>query len=293
RPAAQEVESFAKAVDGVFARADRSSKPDPGGVTIRRLNRVEYNNTIRDLVGIDFQPAEDFPSDDVGHGFDNIGDVLTLSPVLLERYLAAAESVMARAITPDPPKPPHRSQAGRYLEPAGPNVPQTRFRPLTQGRLHTPFSLSMDGEYVVRFRAYAPKVGDEPVKAALLVDGKELKRFDVTAAEEKAAAVYEVTAPLTRGERRVAVQLLNEGKVEDPGAAGVAQVHRWLAPRRHAARVALPPPRLRPRQTAGRADAPGAGALRLTRLPPARHEGGAGPTLQARRRRPAARRQVG
>ena len=45
-------------------------------MTIRRLNRAEYNNTIRDLVGIDFHPADDFPSDDVGYGFDNIGDVL-------------------------------------------------------------------------------------------------------------------------------------------------------------------------------------------------------------------------
>jgi len=71
---------------------------DPGRVTIRRLNRSEYNNTIRDLVGIDFQPADDFPSDDVGYGFDNIGDVLSLSPILLEKYLDAAQQVVERAI---------------------------------------------------------------------------------------------------------------------------------------------------------------------------------------------------
>jgi hypothetical protein len=68
--------------------------PDPGRVTIRRLNRAEYNNTIRDLVGVDFQPASDFPADDSGYGFDNIGDVLSLSPVLMEKYLAAAEKIM-------------------------------------------------------------------------------------------------------------------------------------------------------------------------------------------------------
>src|SRR6266446_8379983 len=68
--------------------------PDPGRVTIRRLNRAEYNNTIRDLVGVDFQPADDFPADDSGYGFDNIGDVLSLSPVLLEKYLAAAEKIV-------------------------------------------------------------------------------------------------------------------------------------------------------------------------------------------------------
>jgi hypothetical protein len=66
-------------------------------VTIRRLNRAEYNNTIRDLVGVDFQPAEDFPADDVGYGFDNIGDVLSMPPVLMEKYLDAAETIMQRA----------------------------------------------------------------------------------------------------------------------------------------------------------------------------------------------------
>src|SRR5262249_32146427 len=66
-------------------------------VTIRRLNRVEYNNTIRDLIGIDFKPAKDFPTDDVGYGFDNVGDVLSLSPLLMEKYLAAAEKIIDEA----------------------------------------------------------------------------------------------------------------------------------------------------------------------------------------------------
>ena len=64
-------------------RSVRPVRPPPspiaGRVTIRRLNRTEYNNTIRDLVGVDFKPADDFPADDVGYGFDNIGDVLSLS----------------------------------------------------------------------------------------------------------------------------------------------------------------------------------------------------------------------
>ena len=57
---------------------DCTGPRDPGHVTIHRLNRTEYNNTIRDLVGVaDFQPADDFPADDTGYGFDNIGDVLS------------------------------------------------------------------------------------------------------------------------------------------------------------------------------------------------------------------------
>jgi cytochrome c551/c552 len=87
---------------------------DPGRVTIRRLNRTEYNNTVRDLLGIQFRPADDFPSDDIGYGFDNIGDVLSLPPVLLERYLAAAEKITDEAIlTADEDRAPIKSVAMR------------------------------------------------------------------------------------------------------------------------------------------------------------------------------------
>jgi mono/diheme cytochrome c family protein len=213
RPTAAEIEAFTRSVSEAFARADRTGKPDPGRVTIRRLNRTEYNNTIRDLVGVDFDPTEDFPSDDIGHGFDNIGDVLTLSPVLMERYLAAAESIMQRAIVPDPPKPPVRHVSARYTEPAGANVPQTRFRPVTaKGMLHSLFALTMDGEYTLRVRAYAKQAGTEAVHIALSADGKELKRFDGTATTENDAQVFEAKVPLLKGGRRMGVTFLNEFK---------------------------------------------------------------------------------
>jgi len=69
------------------------ANPDPGRVTLRRLNREEYRNTVRDLLGIDFDSDEAFPEDDTGYGFDTIGDVLTISPLLLEKYLAAAKEI--------------------------------------------------------------------------------------------------------------------------------------------------------------------------------------------------------
>ena len=64
---------------------------DPGRVTVRRLNRVEYRNTIRELLEVDYDSLAEFPPDDTGHGFDNIGEVLTLSPLLLEKYITAAK----------------------------------------------------------------------------------------------------------------------------------------------------------------------------------------------------------
>ena len=88
--------------------------PDPGRVTVRRLNRVEYRNTVRDLLGIEFDAGSEFPPDDTGYGFDNIGDVLTLSPMLLEKYLAAANTVISRT-SPERlfPKPEPADGAGR------------------------------------------------------------------------------------------------------------------------------------------------------------------------------------
>lgn len=83
-------------LSGVFA-AD-PQHPDPGRVTLRRLNRVEYRNTIRDLMGVDYDTNAEFPPDDTGHGFDNIGDVLTLPPMLLEKYLEAAQTIVARTV---------------------------------------------------------------------------------------------------------------------------------------------------------------------------------------------------
>ena len=72
--------------------------PDPGRVTVRRLNRVEYRNTIRDLMGVDYDTDGEFPADDTGYGFDNIGEVLTVSPMLLEKYLIAANAIVAKAV---------------------------------------------------------------------------------------------------------------------------------------------------------------------------------------------------
>ena len=86
-----------------LARIDRVTPPDPGCVTARRLNRAEYNNTIRDLLGVDVHPADDFPQDDSGYGFDNIGDVLSLSPALMEKYLSSADRIARQAIF-GPPK---------------------------------------------------------------------------------------------------------------------------------------------------------------------------------------------
>src|SRR3954471_6834603 len=79
-------------------------KPNPGRATLHRLNRTEYANTIRDLLALEIDVSELLPADDIGYGFDNIGDVLSVSPLLMERYLATASKI-SRGAVGDPTMP--------------------------------------------------------------------------------------------------------------------------------------------------------------------------------------------
>ncbi len=85
---------------GLQAELDRYAAvhPDPGHTVIHRLNRAEYSNAIRDLLALDIKPGSQLPADDSGYGFDNIGDVLSLSPVLIERYMSVGRKVSRLAV---------------------------------------------------------------------------------------------------------------------------------------------------------------------------------------------------
>ncbi len=97
QPTAEELTAIEQWIKRSVFKLDPQN-PDPGRVTLRRLNRVEYQNTIRDLMGVEFRAFEEFPPDDTGYGFDNIGDVLTTSPLLLEKYMDAAETIVSKAV---------------------------------------------------------------------------------------------------------------------------------------------------------------------------------------------------
>lgn len=93
QPSDAERDAFVNWVDAGLDEFNCEQRKVKPRTTVRRLNRVEYNNVVRDLFGVDIRPADDFPADDVGEGFDNIGEVLSLPPLLMEKYLDAAELV--------------------------------------------------------------------------------------------------------------------------------------------------------------------------------------------------------
>jgi hypothetical protein len=227
RPAATDVEIFVKTVTALFDRADRGAGRDPGRVTVRRLNKTEYANTVHDLTGIDFDPAEDFPADDVGYGFDNIGDVLSLSPILMERYLAAAEAIVQRTVLTEKPAPPSRRVGPNAFEPRG-FVRGARARSLTAkgDAVYTNrHALQDDGDYTLRVRAVAiPQDEKTPIRFALTDNDKEVKTFEVKTPSPPPAPgrppTFEVRLPLKKGEHRVGVKLLSDLKPpEKPAAA--------------------------------------------------------------------------
>ena len=139
-------------------------KPDPGRVTARRLNRAEYTNTIRDLLAIDFRADKNFPTDDSGDGFDNIGDILTVSPVLMEKYLSAAGRIAERAIAAEPlPKPIEVEYSLRFKN----------LRRLDPSNVEATHRFDFDADYDLRIGLPGQRAKDAlPVTLGLWVDGK-------------------------------------------------------------------------------------------------------------------------
>jgi len=171
KPPPAQLKAFLVFVESEFTRVDRLAKPDPGRVTARRLNRAEYANTVRDLLGVEFSANDEFPPDDSGYGFDNIGDVLTVSPMLMQKYLRAAERIASRAVGADPlPKP------GLFNK-------RSRVKRLGPGSIQLRDQIEFDAEYVVRVLITGHR-GDKgkPVAVQISVDGKVVKTVPVESA---------------------------------------------------------------------------------------------------------------
>ena len=111
QPSTAERNKLLRWIEGAVFQVDPAN-PDPGRVTIRRLNREEYQNTVLDLLGVSFDADDAFPADDTGYGFDTIGDVLNISPLLMEKYIAAAEEIVGSAIENAAPRIPTRTVSG-------------------------------------------------------------------------------------------------------------------------------------------------------------------------------------
>lgn len=151
-------------IQASYSRLDQARPVDPGRVTARRLNRLEYSNSVRDLLGLDLNPGEALPPDPSGYGFDNIGDVLSVNSSLAEQYLKAAERI-AQAAIPVPGE--HRTPTmQRYL---GERVGQDR-----QLHLSIDHVFPVEGEYTFRTAFYQALGNGTQTRLRLLLDGREV-----------------------------------------------------------------------------------------------------------------------
>jgi mono/diheme cytochrome c family protein len=188
RPSAAQIAEATAWIQQQYALMDSKLPPNPGRVVAHRLNRYEYNNTVRDLLAVNLRFADDFPPDPYGYGFDNIGDVLSLSPMLTEKYLKAAERVAQAAIPLGPP----------------PKSLQVRYEPQRMGQrdhvdVQTMHDFPVDGTYTLRFGWEETVTQGTSGTAHFYIDGKEVSRQPMIINRTQEEAMYARDIPISQG----------------------------------------------------------------------------------------------
>ena len=201
-------------IDTTLHHIDCSQGAVPGQVTIRRLTRSEYRNSVRDLLGVDYLPASAFPGDDSGYGFDNIGDVLSLPPVLLEKYLDAAESITRQAIqTPEDYQPPSASVdlANAKLEGGVNHGSGLVF--YSNGTATIEFNIEKPGNYEIIVDVVGQQAGDDPCRFSVTVDKNKSRSLEI--AEHEVPKPFAQSQRLKSGAHRATVTFENDFYIEN------------------------------------------------------------------------------
>jgi mono/diheme cytochrome c family protein len=258
RPTVAENTKTVQQIKSALERADRAQPSNSGRVTAHRLNRAEYNNTVQELLGVDFRPADDFPQDDSGYGFDNIGDVLSLSSSQMEKYVAAAEKIARAAVFGPELLAPTlvRHEAGgrnislvttvpvRYDE-TGLNLPNA---------LHTTHRFPVDGEYLVKLGLNGTRpLGSEPLAFGIWLDGKKVQTLTIDAEgasgfafdrQDLAGRTVECRLTVKAGDHWIAatVERIFEGL--PPACGGPNPSKRKVTPREFRVPPGFPPERI-------------------------------------------------
>lgn len=187
RPEESTYDSFATYLETAIDRA-AAARPNPGRPAVHRLNRTEYANAVRDLLALEIDGAALLPGDDSGSGFDNNGDALTVSPMLLERYLSAAGKVSRLAIgepVANPIEETHRVPKGLVQEERlSDDLPFG-----SRGGVAVEHYFPLDGEYVIQVSLQRGKLEGilglaEKHQIDVRLDGERLKLFTIGGSEK-------------------------------------------------------------------------------------------------------------
>ena len=204
-------ERFLQWIDTVLPEIACNHKHHAGPVTIRRLTRYEYANTVRDLLKIDYPYSGTFPADEVGYGFDNIGDVLSVSPLLMEKYLTAAENVSELLIFDVTKNMLDQTfPASEFSEVRGGYVRGAHMVLTTKGTVTNKVEVAVPGKYRIKVDAFGQQAGPELAKMAVSAGGKLLKQVEVKPDNSEEAELYEFVAKLDKGSHKIEVTFVND-----------------------------------------------------------------------------------
>jgi mono/diheme cytochrome c family protein len=224
-PAADDKHALVQTLEASLDRA-AAATARPGRPLVHRLNRAEYANAIRDLLALDIDPAPLLPADDSSAGFDNIADVLGLSPVLIESYLSAAGQISALAI--GDPKTPPMGEVYRVRQDASQSRHVEGLPLGTVGGFVISRNIPLDGEYVFQVKLFRTNLGtmrglEFPHELEISVDGQRvhLASFggdrDVRASSDNPTTTgdevdnrFTVRVPLKAGPRKIAVAFIEK-----------------------------------------------------------------------------------
>lgn len=193
--------------------------PDPGAPAIHRLNRAEYSNAVRDLLALDLDQSSSLPPDDSGYGFDNVGDVLTVSPLHMEKYMSTARRVSRLAVGTVKASP----SIERYTAPRGYGTIEGL--PLSErAGILIKHYFPLDAEYslLVRIRGNPP-ANMPPPQLDLRIDGQRVQLFEVQvdlAEEKQGTRNYELRLPVKAGMHSIGAGMLAEFVTLEQGTSG-------------------------------------------------------------------------
>ena len=225
----EEPSAFADAGSPAVLQPDAGSAPstdagaqetclDPGFVPLRRISRRAFGHTLRDLFGAQPSIADQWPEDDIGHGFDHLGEVLSFTPVHLEQAEALLDQVITDALRVAPPPRRTLYPAEELEATVGGPVRQGGWNLWSRGEIELYFNAPAGGTYEIAIYAYGQQAGPDPARMTLWLDSAELRNFDVVAENNSVAHVHRVA--VEPGRRRVAVEFINDyyqPDAPDPG----------------------------------------------------------------------------
>jgi Protein of unknown function (DUF1592)/Protein of unknown function (DUF1588)/Protein of unknown function (DUF1587)/Protein of unknown function (DUF1585)/Protein of unknown function (DUF1595)/Planctomycete cytochrome C len=209
RPDAATYSALASRLEAALEHAE-AAHPDPGGPLLHRLNRAEYANAVRDMLALEVDASALLPPDDSASGFDNVADVLGVSPALMERYLAAADEVSALAVGDPAIGPSARTYHVRGDQSQSDHVDGL---PLgTRGGLLVRPTLPLDGEYVVKVKLLQTNLGsirglEYPQQLEIMVDGARVHLVPIGGPADFAILPENATAIADAIEARLTVRV--------------------------------------------------------------------------------------